>query len=205
MHKIPVKIEGIERRKRSTGILHFVAGFLLITNTGNYFRLVNFEDLALSIPFYLVAGLSIVYGSFRTRFDPLAQYNHWIRLAQFLCFSLLIILSLHLFDTFQIVSLFLWSVITLFLMFTERKVFHDNFLILKGDGIHVPGYLIVNVIPWGIIENLVVRTDFVTILRRDEKYVQLEISHDLCSEEIEQINQFSQQQIIQFAPSAVQP
>jgi hypothetical protein len=89
-------------------------------------------------------------------------------------------------------------------MFTERKVFHDAQLEVKTEGIHIPGYLKTHVVPWAIIENLVVRTDYVTILRRDQKYVQLEILNDVSQQEIEAINQFSQQQIHQFAPILVQ-
>jgi hypothetical protein len=205
MLKIPVKIDGIERRKRSTGLLHIVAGFFLIANGGTYFRQMNFENLELVLPFYLVAVASLFYGFFRKRFDPLAHFNHWARLLQFLAFSALAIIFLGFSKAPQIIGLLLWSVITLFLMFTERKVFHDAYLQVKADGIHVPGYLKNNIVPWALIESFVVRPDFVTILRRDQKYVQLEILHDLGKQDIEHINQFSKQHIEQFAPKVVLP
>lgn len=199
MYKIPVKIEGIERRKRSTGLLHIVAGFFLIANGGTYMRQMNFDNILYAIPFYLVAAVSLFYGFFRYRFDPFAQYNHWIRLVQFLSFSALTLIFLSFSKAPQIIGLSLWAIVTLFLMFTERKVFHDAQLQVKTEGIHIPGYLKTHVVPWGIIENLVVRNDYVTILRRDQKYVQLEILNDVSKQEIEDINQFSKQQIQQFA------
>lgn len=205
MYKIPVKIEGIERRKRSTGLLHIVAGFFLIANGGTYFRQMNFENLSLVLPFYLVAAASLLYGFFRQRLDPSAQFNHWVRLLQFLTFSALAIVFLSFSKAPQIIGLLLWAVITLFLMFTERKVFHDAYLQVKSDGIHVPGYLKNNMVPWAIIESFVVRADYVTILRRDQKYVQLEMLHDLGKQEVEHINQFSKQHIDQFAPKIVLP
>ena len=205
MYKIQVKIEGIERRKRSTGLLHIVAGFFLIANGGTYFRQMNFENLELVLPFYLVAAASLLYGFFRQRIDPSAQFNHWVRLLQFLTFSALAIVFLGFSKAPQIIGLFLWAVITLFLMFTERKVFHDAYLQVKPDGIHVPGYLKNNVVPWAIIESFVVRADYVTILRRDQKYVQLEMLHDLGKQDVEHINQFSKQHIDQFAPKMVLP
>ena len=205
MYKIPVKIEGIERRKRSTGLLHIVAGFFLIANAGTYFQKMNFEKLGLVLPFYAIAALSLLYGFFRKRFDPMANYNHWVRMVQFLSFALLTILFIDFSNAPQIIGLALWAAVTLFLMFTERKVFHDAFLQVKGDGIHVPGYLKVNIVPWAIIESLVVRADYVTILRRDQKYVQLEILHDLCRQDLEQINQFSQQHIDQYASNLMRP
>lgn len=205
MYKIPVKIDGIERRKRSTGLLHIVAGFFLIANAGTYFRQMNFENFGLVLPFYLVAAASLFYGFFRKRFDPSVLFNHWVRLLQFLSFSALAIVFLNFSKGPQIIGLLLWAIITLFLMFTERKVFHDTFMQVKPDGIHVPGYLRNNVVPWAIIENFVVRADYVTILRRDQKYVQVETLHDIGMQEVEQINQFSKQHIDQFAPKVVLP
>lgn len=205
MHKLAVKIEGIERRKSSTGLLHIIAGFFLFMNGVTYLRQMNFEKIGLVLPFFLVATSSLLYGFFRKRFDPGAQLNHWIRLLQFLAFTTLFIVFLGFSQTPQIIGLLLWAIITLFLMFTERKVFHDAYLQVKTDGIHVPGYLRTNVIPWGLIESFIVRTDYVTILRRDQKYVQLEVLHDLGKQEIEGINHFSKQHIDQFAPSVVLP
>jgi hypothetical protein len=205
MHKLAVKIDGIERRKSSTGLLHIIAGFFLFMNGVTYWRHINYEHIGLAMPFFLVAVASLLYGFFRKRFDPGAQFNHWIRLLQFLAFSALFVAFLSFSNTPQIIGLLLWAIITLFLMFTERKVFHDAFLQVKADGIHVPGYLKTNVIPWELIESFIVRTDFVTILRRDKKYVQLEILHDLGKQDIEGINQFSKQHIEQFAPSVVRP
>jgi hypothetical protein len=205
MFKIPVKIEGIERRKRSTGLLHIVAGFFLIANGGTYLKHLNFENIHLVTPFYLVAIASLFYGLMRKKFDPLAKYNHWLRLTQVLSFTILGLIFINFSVNAQIMALFLWAIITLFLMFTERKVFHDTYLQVKEDGIYIPGYLRIHVVPWGIIENFVVRPDFVTINRRDQKFVQLELMDDIPANEMLQINQFCNQQIQQFAQLLVQP
>jgi len=199
MYKIPVKIEGIERRKKSTGLLHIVAGFFLVANGGTYLRHLNFEKIYLVSPFYLVAIASLVYGFMRKRIDPNAQYNHWLRMAQFLSFTMLALIFQSFTSTAQVVGLFMWSVITLLLMFTERKVFHDTYVFVKSDGIHVPGYLKMHVMPWSILETLIVRPDYLTITRRDQKYVQLELLGDVNPSEIEAINTFSKTQIDHFA------
>jgi hypothetical protein len=200
MYKFSVKIEGIERRKRTTGLLHIIAGFFLIANGGTYLRHLNFEQVYLVAPFYVIASVSLLYGFARKRIDPIAKYNHWLRLTQFFTFVMLALVFMNFSATSQILGLFMWSIITLFLMFTERKIFHDAFLHIKEDGIHIPGYLKMHVVPWAIIENLVVRTDYITITRRDQKFVQLEIESDLNVKELENINQYSKDQILQFAP-----
>jgi hypothetical protein len=199
MHKIPVKIEGIERRKRSTGLLHIVAGFFLIANAGTYNQLLNYEQLPVVVLVYLVALLSLIYGFLRKRIDPLARYNQWIRLVQSLVFALMGVLMINLDKTLTAASLFLWALITLLLLFTERKVFHDTALLLRADGIHVPGYFRNHVLPWQIVEELVLRQDYVTILRKDKKYVQLELLSSIDQQEAEQISRYSQEQIAQFS------
>ena len=76
MYKIPVKIEGIERRKRSTGLLHVIAGCFLISNASTYFKHLNYSDFIFVSAFFIVGAASFGYGFFRRRLDPAAIYNH---------------------------------------------------------------------------------------------------------------------------------
>ena len=94
MHRISIKIEGIERRKRSTGLLHIVAGLFLIANATEYHKQEAYENFFAVLPIFLVAAASLFYGFFRNKIDPHAQYNHWMRMLQFLMFSILGILLL---------------------------------------------------------------------------------------------------------------
>lgn len=204
MLRIPVKIEGIERRKRSTGLLHVVAGFFLIANAGTYNQEHNYEQLGAVVPVYAIALLSLVYGFMRKRLDPQARYNHWLRLMQFLVFAVLGVLMINTGKSLTAASLFLWAGITLLLLFTERKVFHDTALLLEEDGIHVPGYFRDHVLPWAIIEELVLRQDYVTILRKDKKYVQLELLSPVSDPETDQINRYSKEQIAQFSQHIIE-
>lgn len=204
MHKIGVKIEGIERRKRSTGLLHVVAGFFLVANAGTYNQLHNYEQFMVTAPVYIVALISLIYGFMRKRIDPQARYNHWLRLVQFLIFAVLGILMINLEKTLSATGLFLWAGIVLLLLFTERKVFEDTALQLKEDGIHVPGSIRDHLVPWAIIEELVLRQDYVTILRKDKKYVQLELLSPVSAPEAEQILQYSQQQIAHFSQHIIE-
>lgn len=204
MLSIPVKIEGIERRKRSTGLLHIVAGFFLIANAGTYNELTNYGHVLAVIPIYLVALISLFYGFLRKRTDPNARYNHWLRMVQFLVFAVLGILMVNFGKTITVLSLFLWAAVTILLLFTERKIFHDAALTLKEDGIHIPGYFKHHVMPWHLIEELVLRQDYVTILRKDKKYVQLELLSAMEPQEIEQINRYSKARIAQFSQHSIE-
>ena len=190
MYKVPVKIEGIERRKRSTGTLHVIAGLFLIANGGTYYRLTNYNEHLLVFLIYAAAACSFIYGLFRKKLDPAAKYNHWVRLIEFITFSMLGLAMINFGKPLTYFSLFLWSIITLFLMFTERKVFHDTVMQIKEDGIHIPGYFTHHVIPWSVVQGFVLRPDYVTITRTNLKYVQLELLAHVDLEEQERINQY---------------
>ena len=179
MYKIPVKLEGIERRKRSTGLLHIVAGFFLIANAAGYYKQIDYSSLSLVAPVFFVAFASLIYGFFRKRLDPAAKYNHWIRMIQFLTFALLAITMIQTTSNLKLFTLVLWAIMILFLMFTERKIFHDTDLQIKAEGVYVPGYFKSHLMPWHIISAFVLRNDYLTITRTSQKYVQLELLKDM--------------------------
>jgi len=199
MYNLLVKIEGIERRKRSTGLLHAIAGFFLLSNASTFFKHLNYADFIFVLPFFIVGVASLVYGLLRRRIDPAAHYNHWLRMLQFLCFAILAITFTSFASGVTYFGLILWAIVTLFLMFTERKVFHDTVMQIKDDGIHVPGYFTSHIIPWSIVMDFILRADYVTISRTNLKYVQLELLGKIDPAEIAAINDFSRQKILQYS------
>ncbi|HVE60434.1 MAG TPA: hypothetical protein VNA26_01350, partial [Chitinophagaceae bacterium] len=112
MYSIPLKIEGIERRKRSTGILHLIAGLFLITTAGDYYEHLNYEEFLNVLPVYMVCGVSLTYGFFRKRIDPSARFNHWVRMLQFITFAILAISFTSFADRVTNIALFLWAIVT---------------------------------------------------------------------------------------------
>lgn len=195
MHRIPIKIEGIKRRKKSTGLFHIIAGLFLLTSISTYFKLLNYQNFVAVLPMYLVAIISLVYGAFRKKFDPKAGYNHLVRLLQFLVFAVLGILMLKTKIDFRNILLLSWAVICVLLLFTERKVFHDSFLTLEEKSVSIPGYFSNRILPWEAIENLIIRQDYVTIYLPQNKYLQHEVAVELSEKEVEDLNNFCQQQL----------
>jgi hypothetical protein len=195
MHRIAIKIEGIERRKKSTGLFHIIAGLFLIANTSEYYKESGYQNFFTVLPIYFIAAASLFYGLLRNKIDPTAQFNHWMRMLQFLMFTLLGVLFLKSDLDFRNILLLLWAVICILLLFTERKVFHDAVLNFGKNSITIPGYFSNKVIPWEAIENIVVRQDFVTIYYPQNRYIQYEVQAELNEVQINTINQFCQQQI----------
>src|SRR5215217_5876916 len=91
MHKLAVKLDSIERRKRSTGVLHIAAGFFLLLKTGDYVALLQYQHFWLALPFFIVALVSLLYGFLKKLYDPQARLNRWVRLVQVCAFALLAI------------------------------------------------------------------------------------------------------------------
>jgi hypothetical protein len=194
MYKIPVKIEAIEKRKKATDPLHLIGGFFLLGIAATLTSSTQ-NSLLYILPVYLIAIISIFYGVLRRKLDATGKYNHWIRVVQFLTFLMLAIYTVHLFSDLKVASLVIWGIVILFLMFTERKVFHDTDITIKNDGIYVPGYFTGHLIPWNNITDLVLRTDYITVSKSNNKFLQLEVVKLLAEEEIAQINEFSRQQV----------
>lgn len=197
MHRIAIKIEGIEKRKKSTGLLHIVAGLFLLVNAAGYCQQLQYQNFLSVFPFFAVAIISLIYGLVRTRIDPNARFNHWVRMLQFLAFSILGILMLQLKTNLSSSILLVWAVICILLLFTERKVFHDAFLLFSQNTLTIPGYFSNKVIPWTEIENIIVRPDYVTLYYPENRYMQYELLTDISESELKNINHFCQQKLQQ--------
>jgi hypothetical protein len=197
MYKIQVKIDGLERRKKSVGLLHLLAGFFILLNASTSHKSLLSVSIFSFLLMMTVAVISLLYGLFRKKWESLARFNFLLRLLQFLTFFVLGIYSVKWGNPLTTFSLFLWAFAALFLVVAERKVFQPSAIELKEDGIHIPGYFTNHVLPWHQIQHFILRPDFVTITRTNTKYVQLELSAaEHSGEEI--INGFARQKIKEF-------
>ncbi len=201
MYIIHVKIDQLERRKCSIGLMHIVAGFFLMANAGSLYKYLNYETIWPVIPVYFIAGLSLFYGFFRIKVDPRSRFNHWLRLLQFFVFILLGFLFIPILKTFSVFASFIWAFAALFLLFAERKVLQNTGIQLKKEGIQIPGLIKNHLLIWPLIESIIIRPDFITIFRTNKKYVQLEVIKNLDPEEQRQIEQFCKQQIEMNTPT----
>ncbi len=167
-----------------------LAGFFLLV-TG------SFVDNSFQVGWLsLIVGLaSFIYGAFRKRIDPAAQYNQWMRIIQSLAFAAKAILLFNVVSMITVASLFVWSAVTLLLMFTEKKIFKPTVLGLSNSGVSIPDYFGDHLIPWELVRSLVVRPDYVTITRENHSYVQLEITADLDPKDMNRMNEFAAAEI----------
>lgn len=198
MYPLAVKIESIEKRKRNTGLLHVFAGCFLVMGTATYFKTSHFQNLIAVFPSFIIALASIVYGLFRKKLDALAKYNPYLRILQFVGFAKLGISMIGLGSSWNYVSMLCWAVVSLLLLFTERRVFHDTDLVVKKEGIFIPGFFN-RQLPWSAIKDVVIRNDYITIFKTNEKYLQFELMSDIDALELQKLNAFCKEQVNEFA------
>jgi hypothetical protein len=195
MYSVTVKIEGIESRRRSAGILHVVIGFFMIFNASNYYRITNYKNLLPVAFVLLVASVSLFYGFFRRRMDLGAHYNYWLRLVQVMAFTILGILMIGTGRPTDYIGVFVFALLCIVLMFSERRIFQETTIYFSEEGIKIPGYYRDHLVKWDELSEVVVREDFLTIFNSNKKYLQYQVMQDLSTLEVAKMNAFCREKV----------
>ncbi|MEI6949383.1 hypothetical protein V9K67_19510 [Paraflavisolibacter sp. H34] len=204
MHKIFIKVEGIERRRKSPALLHLVAGFFLLLNAGNLFQLLEYRSFLLVFPAYAVGFASLAYGLLRKKFDPRRRRNAWLRGLQAGAFLFLAFFMMPHTGGFPIISLLVWGGLSLFLLLAERNLFQEPFLGFSPQGVLLPGFFSGQQVAWEEIENIVLRPDYVTVYFHENRYRQYEVLREFSPEVAQQVQALQQNRAAQ-SESSVRP
>ena len=195
MYSVTVKIDGIENRRRSAGLLHIVIGFFLVAKGADYFEYLKYENFLAVLPVLLMAGISLFYGFFRRRMDPFAHYNYWVRLAQVVVFTYLGFMLTGVGRSIDYIGVFIFAFLSILLLFSERRIFNETTIFLDKNGIRIPGYYRDHLVQWSELDNVRVREDFITIFHRRQKYLQYQVMQDLSTLELAKLNAFCNEMI----------
>ena len=195
MYSILIKIEGVEKRKRSAALLHIIIGFILISKAADYYRFIGYKSFLAVFPIYIVAVFSLLYGFVRKRIDFTAKYNVQVRMLQGITFLVLGILVIGQGRSFDYISSFLWAGLCLLLLLSERKIYDDTNLLMDKNGITIPGYYTDQNISWDKLSDVVVRQDYITLFQKNNKYLQYQVLQSLSALEIAQIAGFCKEQL----------
>ena len=156
MYSVTVKIEGIESRRRSAGLLHIVIGFFLIAKGADYYRFLDFKTIFPTLPVFAVAFISLAYGFFRRRIDYSSQYNYWLRLLQVVTFTTLGVIFTNLAKPMDYFGVFIFAFLCILLMFSERRIFLETTIFLDKPGVQIPGYYRDHLLKWEELSEVVV-------------------------------------------------
>ena len=197
MYTVAVKIEGMDRRRRTTGLMHLIVGFFLLLKSFDLYNYLVEKNTLKFLPFLIVAGLSVFYGTFRSRIDPTAKYNNPLRILQFASFVFFGVVMMQLGKRFDYTVIFIWALVTFLLIFSEKKIFAETALKFTEEGIRIPGSYKEHLVEWDVLEDVTVRHDFITLFHRDKKYLQYQVMQDLSELEVVKMNAFCREKIEQ--------
>lgn len=203
MYTVAVKIEGIDRRRRNTSLVHAILGFFLLMKSVDLYHYLLNNSLVPALPFILVGVVSLVYSFFRNRIDVTAKHNAGLRLLQTAAFFSFGFVMLRIGKSIDYISLFVWGVLTLILFVSEKRIFKDSLLTFSEKGISIPGTYRDYVVAWASLESVVVRHDFITLFHRGKKYLQYQVLQDLSELELVKMNAFCKEQIEKQTVTAV--
>ena len=195
MYSVTVRIEGVERRRRSAGLFHILVGFFMIAEGADYFKLLNYQEVFRVLPVMLIGAFSLFYGFFRRRIDLAARYNYWLRLLQVIAFAYLGLMMTEIARPIDYISVFSFAFLCILLMFSERRIFMETTLFLEIEGIRIPGYYRDHLVYWKDLENVTIREDFITLFHVKQKYLQYQVMQDLSLLELAKLNAFCKEQI----------
>lgn len=197
MHKLAIKGEGIDKKRRNAPVLHLAAGFIMIAKTLDYIHKFRFENTVTAIPFFIVGAISLFYGFKMKKLDTVGKYNPWLRLLQTGFFAILGTLFLSLDGVVDEIIVFVYGAICAYLFFVEKRIFQDQFIQLNKEGIILPGDHSDLHLEWSKVIDVVARPDYITIFKEKNNYLQLELLHSEEAQTLESINAFARQQIKQ--------
>lgn len=195
MYTIAVKIDGIESRRRSAGLLHVLIGFFMIFHASNYYRITHYDNFWPVAFILLVASFSLFYGLFRRKVDLSAQLNYWLRLVQLISFTTLGILMIQTGRSVDYLGIFVFALLSIILLFSERRIFQETAIYLNEKGIAVPGYYRDHLVKWEDLAEVVIREDFITIFHVKQKYLQFQVMQDLSTLEVAKMNAFCREKV----------
>lgn len=195
MYNIEIKIEGFEKRKRNSGLLHLLIGFFFIAKGADYYRYLQYRSVLPVLPFLALGSVSIFYGVFRRRLDPRGQSNHTVRTFQFVSFLILGIMLVSKAKMIDYTGVFVFGVLSLVLLLSERKIFLDTVLKMDNSGVTIPGYFRDHHIPWTQLSDIRIREDFITLFHVRQRYLQFQVTQDLSPLELAKLSTFAHEKI----------
>lgn len=195
MYTVAVKIEGLEKRRRSTGLIHVIMGFFLLIKSLDLYKYLDEKSITPVLPFVVVAIVSLVYGFFRKRLDLLAKHNAGLRLLQVVAFASFAVLMYRIGRDIDVIGLSIWAFLALVLFFSEKRVFQETALTFTKEGIRIPGSYKDHLVDWKVLESVTIRHDFITLFHQGKKYLQYQVMQDLSELEVVKMNAFCKEQL----------
>lgn len=195
-HSILIQFPPFEKQRKAAKLLHLLAGFLLIINA-----YAHYKQQSISITFLVLqmaaAFLVLVFAASGKEFFNQTKTNH--RFFRLLEAAMFIYASVFFYES-NLVFPSLLQTITglgiLILSFAEKNIFEPTQIRISENGIELPYNFNKNIIAWSRINNIIIKSDFISIDTKSNQFLQYEISEVMTDEKIDGINAFCRTKFI---------
>jgi len=194
-YEIGIQIEKLARRKTHAPILHLLAGLFILIKGADYWRYNDFKSWLSVSPFFAIGLVSILYGLLHKKLDPLHKAQPYLRGLQILSFSILAFQFITASHELDGLFSMLWAFICFYFFLMEKRMYDSVKLRIEEGGISLPGMFGRRQLDWVQLENLVIRTDFITIFFTEDRYLQYAVIDAIAQEKIEEISQFIREKL----------
>lgn len=195
MYTISVKLEGEERRKKNSAVMHVLLGFFLIVKAVDFLKETDFKSIASSVPIFAMGIAALVYGLLRKNLDPHARYNMTMRLLQIVVLVALTVMMVMIGRKGDALVVGLFVLVSAMLAASDKLAFAESSLNFDNEGIRLPVQARRALIPWNELNEVVIREDFVTLFHIKKKYLQFQVKQDLSTLEIAKISAFCNERL----------
>ncbi|MBC8034471.1 MAG: hypothetical protein H7Y03_10015 [Chitinophagaceae bacterium] len=177
-HSVSVVSAPLERRKNNSGLLHGFTGFLLILKSMDFARIAS--PYARWILFILSAiGLiSVFLGFVRKKIPAYGKWSKRFFILEGVGFLVLTAFFIPEGKPVHLIFTIVWTFLCGFFYFSEKRTERQAFVSLQKEGITIPGVLNDRLMPWSEVESVILRCDFLTINKKNNKYYQFEVAEE---------------------------
>ncbi len=128
--------------------------------------------------------------------DKLQKYNTVVRYSQSLWMCVVGILLLTHAHWLSGINGILWSIVFAFLAKVEQCIFKQQQIMINAKEVSYSNILFSTTLAWGTIEKIVARNDYISIFKKNNHYLQFEITDDLSDAQLKEINELCTKLII---------
>ncbi len=121
--------------------------------------------------------------------DKLHKWNSVLRYSQSLLIGMAGVLLLMHAHWLNGVNGVLWGVVFAFLAKAEQCIFQPQQVVITETGIMYSNILCSTIVSWELIEKVVIRADYISIFKKNNRYLQFEITDDLSDVQLKEISE----------------
>ncbi len=177
-YSVSIVSGSFERRKNNSGLLHGFTGFLLVLKTMDWTHYIPPEKKWLPFLFLAAGVLFVTFGLTGKRISAFNQWSKLFFILESLCFLVLTFVFISVGKPIDLLFTISWTILCIFFYYTENRMERPVMVTLKNEGVVIPGIVADKLIAWKEVEQVILRNDYLTISKKNNKYFQFEVAQE---------------------------